>query len=335
MSLEINRVDLNNQKSSSKNIKTVAFKTNPIPNDKVDISTKKQELSSGAKFGVAAVIAAAIVLGIEVFACKGKHLETLWNKISGKKVEPAKTYVENIEKIQEYFNKIFNKNLTKDEANEMALKYQEAFNEEKDLDFLTKLFNQLNKDYELPLKTAQSKTSVELGGETIYGEFSVFRGMKEDGTLKPGGMSFNTDKLTNNFDRKKLAQTFAHELKHAQQMKIGLGTNKHQFIENNARKNLHHKWYADALRARGGNEELAMNDYIQKIETTLLLPEFRTIPQIEQNTPLYQRGLAYIDNWKNYIRPQDNHDLYEAQLVEKEAFDVGDKFVEIFEMLKK
>lgn len=217
----------------------------------------------------------------------------------------------------------------------MALKCQEAFNEENNLDFLTKLFNQQNKDYELPLKTAQSKTSAELGGETIYGEFSVIQGIKRDGMLKRGGMSFNMDKLIDNFDRKKLAQTFAHELKHAQQMKICLGTNKRQFIKNSARKNLHHKCYTGALRARGGNAELAMNDYVQKIESTLLLPEFRTIPQIEQNTPLYQRGLAYLDNWKNYIKPPENDELYRAQLVEKEAFDAGDKSIEIFEMLKK
>lgn len=338
MPIEINRIKDNSSPYSSPSSdegKKAVFKSNPIPQDKVEISSKKKELSNVSKIGMGLGIAAIIGLGAELIFGKGQHIKTIWNKITGKSVETAKTYIENIEKLQEYFNKIFNKNFTKDEANEMALKYQEAFKEEKDLDFLSKLFNQLNKDYELPLKTVQSQTSVELGSEKVYGRFSALRGIKADGTLTPGGMSFNSDKLVDNFDRKGLVRVFAHELKHAQQMKIGLGADKRRFLENDAIKNINHPWYTEALRVRGGNKELAMDDYIQKIESTLLLPEFRNVEKIETSSPLYQRGLDYIESWKNYVTSAENDNLYRTQLVEKEAFEVGDKFVEIFEMLTK
>ena len=334
MSLKIDNIPVKDSFSNtSQNYNIAAFKSNPLPQDRVEISQKKKEPSYLSTFGFGAVVFSAIGLGVELFCCKGKDLKSLWSKIKGeKKIEPSpKTYIENIEKIQEYFNKIFDKNLTKDEANEMALKYKEAFNEKENLSFISKLFNQLNKDYGIPLKTAQS--DVELGN--AHGAFSVMHGIKENGTLSPGGMTFNEHTLDEG-NRKLLVQTFAHELKHAQQMKICLGVDKRQFIENNARKNLNHAWYQDALRARGGNAKLAMDDYVQKIESTLLLPEFRNIEKIENSSPLYQRGLNYMESWNNYIKcTERTYDEYRNQLVEREAHDAGDKFAEIYEMLTK
>ncbi len=311
--------------------KTAELNSNVMHNDKAELITSKnkKEISKDEKL--------AIGLGLISLAAVGAAL------ILGKKIDNAQTskvckkYLENIEVLREHFNTIFNKNYTNDEANEIALKYQEAFKEKDNLQFLTKLFKQLNKDYELPLKTAQSETSVELG-ESVYGKFNVIRGIKGNGNLTNAGMSFNSDKLLKDFDRKKLTQTFAHELKHAQQAKIAIGVNKRLFIEHQAKQNLHHIWYQDALRARGGNPKAALDDYINKIESTLLLPEFRNIEKIENNSPLYQRGINYIENLKNYKKADgtpDGYNAYKNQLVEREAFDVGDRFIEIYELLTK
>ena len=44
---------------------------------------EKEGLSTGAKWGIGLSIAAAIAIGVEVFAFKSKHLEKIWKKIKG------------------------------------------------------------------------------------------------------------------------------------------------------------------------------------------------------------------------------------------------------------
>lgn len=85
-SLMIKVGNISNTQITSSNNKITTFKSNPISNDKVELSTKKKEISKGVKLGIIKTITAAIGLGIEVFACKGKHLKSIWNKIMGKRL---------------------------------------------------------------------------------------------------------------------------------------------------------------------------------------------------------------------------------------------------------
>ena len=55
-----------------------------MPNDKVELSAKKKEISNGAKIGIGISIATVIGLSAELIWSKGKHLKSLWEKIIGK-----------------------------------------------------------------------------------------------------------------------------------------------------------------------------------------------------------------------------------------------------------
>ena len=75
---------MNTQVNTNSQITT----SNPsFTSTKTEESTPKDEeqegLSTGAKWGIGLSIAAAVAIGVEVFAFKGKHLEKVWNKIKG------------------------------------------------------------------------------------------------------------------------------------------------------------------------------------------------------------------------------------------------------------
>mgnify|MGYP006916105940 CR=1 FL=1 len=114
MSLKINHISINNSIDSVPIATIVNFKSNPQSPDKVEISNKKKELSVGAKVGIGLGISAVIGLAIELICGKGKHLKSLWEKITGKggskppvkpnpdivksfkSIDEAKTYFENL-----------------------------------------------------------------------------------------------------------------------------------------------------------------------------------------------------------------------------------------------
>ncbi len=85
MSIEINRIKNNPLSSSSdlpndKQRTNVWFKSNPIPQDKVEISSKKKGLSDGAKIGIG--IGTLTLIGVGIY--KRKSLKKFWEKIIGK-----------------------------------------------------------------------------------------------------------------------------------------------------------------------------------------------------------------------------------------------------------
>ncbi len=84
MSIEINSITQNKINKQNNN-KNAAFKSNPLLQDKVELSSKKKELSNGSKIGIGIGIATVIGLGIELTIGKGKHLKTIWEKVRGKK----------------------------------------------------------------------------------------------------------------------------------------------------------------------------------------------------------------------------------------------------------
>ena len=91
MPIEINSINTNNNIIRAANNKSVAFKTNPTPQDDVDISTKKKGLSTNAKVGIG--LGSLAIIGIGIYKRKAiKNLfEKLFNKDNKKPPEPPKT----------------------------------------------------------------------------------------------------------------------------------------------------------------------------------------------------------------------------------------------------
>ena len=76
LSIEVNNIGINNHINSVQNNKVVAFKSNTIPSDSIELSTKKKELSIWSKIGIGVGIVSIIGLGAELIWGKGKHLKS-------------------------------------------------------------------------------------------------------------------------------------------------------------------------------------------------------------------------------------------------------------------
>lgn len=84
MSIEIKSIGINNSIHSNKSNNKVGFKSNPIKQDKVEISLKKKGLSDGAKIGIG--IGTLTLIGVGIY--KRKSLKKLWDKIFVKSSKP-------------------------------------------------------------------------------------------------------------------------------------------------------------------------------------------------------------------------------------------------------
>ena len=96
MSIEINSIKNNPLPSPSdlpndRQRTNVGFKSKPIQQDKVEISSKKKRLSDGAKIGI--VISALTLIGVGIY--KRKSLKNLWDKICGKRHPNTQTPIIN------------------------------------------------------------------------------------------------------------------------------------------------------------------------------------------------------------------------------------------------
>lgn len=324
-----------NHTGNNKNSNTT-FQSNPLPNDTVEISTKKKELKSRTKIGIGIGIVSIIGLGIELICGKGKHLKSMWEKICGKGVtanppaNDSKKYLDKIDDIKDIFSEIFEKNYTKDEANQLAQKYKEIFEEEDTTKFMGKLFEQLKKDYELPdIKYCVEKLSNDLS----YAEWSLSNGVKYNINL----LSYTVENGICEFtkvDRMHIAKALAHEMKHAAQDKLAcqvdIQKNILAYIEREERYNS--EFWQKQLRKYGNNVEETKRQLCEELKNRMI-PSYKTLEPLSENSPLYQKGLEYIEGQRNYIKPEDGLERYRAQLIEKEAHSAGDRMELIYKLL--
>ena len=333
----IQTVNFNNniQPKMQTNFKAQSSSVKDYPPDTVEISGKKKAgMSTGAKFGIGIGLASIIGLGVELIWGKGKHLKSLWEKISGKGVNSAnsldegKKYLDKIDDIRENFSKIFARDYTKDEAQELALKYKEIFETEDNSKFLQKILERLKKDYSLP------DFKMSLGKKTHsqeYASWGIFTGGIE---YNIDLIKYNADGIITELDRPNMIMSLTHELKHAAQDKIANQIDIHKHIMARIDFEQSHNTIAwqKALRKYGSNIE-EVREKLAKECYDAMIPSFKNLEKISENSPLYQKGLEYIEGHKNYIRYQDDLVGYKKQLIEKEAFDAGDRMEQIYKWL--
>ena len=347
MSIEINSIT-KNLINTANNSKIVAFKSNPMPNDKVELSTKK-ELSNTSKVGIGIGIASIIGLGIELTLGKCKHLKSLWKKIRGEKlnstasVDNNKTYLDKLDDIRENFSKIFDRDYTKDEAQELAIKYKEIFEINDNETFITKLLEKLQEDYKLSNMEIPYKIE-NLGDSHIPANFSIFNGitynknsmmMRHKKVQEVNGIkkiiaffsSIDRDFYIKHIDKKRFIDVTTHELKHAEQYKIALGVDSQKVIESESK--ISPKQWKKILK-RFNNDETKAREYLTNNRKKDILPSYSSVEKIPNDSPLYQRGLKLIESFDTRANVE-----YQCQMHEQEAMDAGDRMAEIYEWLMK
>ena len=345
MSIKINSIT-KNLINTANNSKIVAFKSNPMPNDTIELSTKK-ELSNTSKVGIGIGIATIIGLGLEVSLGKCKHLKSLWKRISGKGVNgtnsanEGKKYLDKIDDIKENFSKIFGRDYTKDEAQELALKYKEIFEINDNETFITKLLEKVKEDYKL--SNMEIPWKIENWTENyVPAIFSIFDGItynkntmmlrhkkiqEAKGIKKIFALFSHIDKdfYIKHIDKKRFVDVTTHELKHAEQYKIALGVDLQKVIESESE--VSQKEWKRILK-KHKNDEIKAKEYLTNNMKKDILPSYLSVEKISNDSPLYQRGLKLIESFDTRGNVE-----YQNQMHEIEAMSAGNRMAEIYEWL--
>lgn len=315
--LQINNVS-NNITSYPKTSAPIAFKganKSVQPTDTVEISSKKKSNNLAAK-----LLFGGLAIGGAIFA---------WIKLHKpeKAQEVFKSEFKNIENIRKNLSEIFEKDFTEKEADELAKSYKKICGIKDDNEFVEKLFEQLKNDY--GFKNSHLKLEFE--------DFNSINKPHHAAAHLNYGDKVTVTRVDGNLfgGRKLIFSDMFHELKHHKQFETAIATDQFAYEMAIAYNQMITRYTEEEIAAFGGR--MTTLDSLMEQGKPLLKPEFerieREIGQFPESSPLYQRGLEYIEATKNYPKVEEipqNEDKYFNNILEKEAHIVGDLAKEIF-----
>lgn len=266
------------------------------------------------------------------------------------------------EEIQKCFKEIFEKDLSADEVKSLIKKYKEICKNSNTDDFTKQLIEQLKKNYGIEnvkteinvtkLKDNKLKTALEqttFGGTSPLGNIIIKPRTSDDILIR----SVQEDTFTTAF----------HEVKHMKQFADAYRTNPDKFVEAILKGAEGHKDYGENLVKEFNNELLNQakeaiqiypelkgmtaeevckswkveaglktdQDIIANVEKNMIsiirksLDErFGQLERFKPDSPEYKKGMEYIDSYANYTDGHVNYKDYRNNLLEKEAWHIGD-----------
>lgn len=263
-----------------------------------------------------------------------------------------------VEKVAQNFSEIFRRDVTKEEAHNLIKKYKEIFKIEDADEYCKKMFEQIKKDYGYEKSNIVLEIHKLKDNNTVkdLGAWVTGRGAMELYPVVP-----DSGKISLEY-RKTLFGTIMHEFQHVKQTEYAYRTNMEKLAEavfknefkgedtitklkeilNNSikLKSVAEHWKKSEeltrlklqellTKAENGEEiVLHMNSDINKIKTSLNRV-FGNFEQFTNDSDKYKQGIRYIDNKKNYIRPEKDRKGYIEQLLENEAYTAEEKSKEI------
>lgn len=280
-------------------------------------SSSKSKINTN-KVTLGTILGIGLLFGTDLILNHGKVSKNIWNKIHPTK-QISENYVDNIEQIQQHFSKIFGKNFSKEEANEMALKYKSLM-QENDINILSeKLFNEIKKDYGLQGVELKKAGRINLGN-------NVEGGAMTDQTATSVTVYLdcikNDDILT---PKESLFEKLCHELCHVRQNRILYRADKERFIDilaNKAPNQLTKECWDDILLHNGSDREKAINSIKNQLRG-LFEQKYGNVENLPQKSTTEIQELFYNKLHYKYAGTVP-HKEYIEQPIEKEAYEVSD-----------
>ena len=209
------------------------------------------------------------------------------------------------------FKQIFSKEISDEIAQTLCSKYKEILAEPDFNKFLEQLFIQVKKDFGLDYFESSLKKIPQAGrdlefsaGSSKYLDFIQFKFFED-----------------NPINRRKAFELMMHEVNHMKQNEISLATNAQEYI--------------NALAKVNGCSPL---DISKKIGAHKIYDIMQKLGKIPKESPLYDRGMRYIESSKNYFSPKGDFTTekflaYKRQFNEAESYAVQDRAGELFYFL--
>ncbi len=242
--------------------------------------------------------------------------------------EVFKSDFKNIESIRKNLSEIFEKDFTVQEADEFAKNYKQILEIKDDKECLDRLFKQLKNDYGF------KNSNLEL----IIEDFTKENAPKWSAGHMDLGYAIAVARIDNKLpNRKNLFGSLFHEFKHHKQFEISVATDKHALEDAIAHKKIR-EYTQEQIDTSGGRD--AVLEWLKEQGRQCLKPEFdrieKEIGQLPKDSPLYKKGLSYIEAKRNYIQENEltpNNEKYYNNILEIEAHKVGNLAKEIFDWL--
>ncbi len=261
-----------------------------------------------------------------------------------------------LEKITKDLSEIFRRDITQEEASNIAKRYKDLFKIDDTNEFCKKMFEQIKKDYgyeasEIKLEIFKLKDNKL---STLLNQLDKGSWLPSRGILKVYPRVPDGHKLTP-MDKRELFVTMMHEFQHVKQSEYAYRTNVEELInafnlrngekaittlenilnEPEKLKNLAKSWNETEEKTKQLIEEYieeAKNgsDLVVNVGNRNTIKEnlnkiFGQFKPFDKNSENYKQGLKYLENEKNYISPEVDPVGYREQLLEKEAYGIEDK----------
>ncbi len=315
--LQINKIN-SNFKLLKRDCTQIDFRGENNPaysSDTVEISMKKHK-----KTGLKLLLGALVICGTIFASIKLR-------KSAGAELIP-KSEMKNLEQIRKNFSGIFEKELSEKESEDLAKNYKKICEITDDNEFVEKLFEQIKNDY--GFKNSQIKLEVQ--------DFDSANAPGWNAAHSELGNVIRISRIDKKYaDRESIFGSLFHEFKHHKQFETAIAADKLAYEDAVAHKKL--KEYAREQINNNGGDKAVIN-WLKEQGRPILQPEFdrieKEIGQLPKDSPLYKKGLEYIEARKNYIQESEiltNTSEYSDNILEKEAFQVGKLAKEIFNLL--
>lgn len=283
-------------------------------------NTNPKHKTSKMNIALGTILSVGLLISADFAFNHGKVSRSLWNKLHPTE-RVSKSYVDNIEQVQQHFSQIFGKDFSKDEANELAKKYKELMREDDINILLDKLFNELKQDYGLHGIELKKARRISLGNGREGAMATDQHGM----TIIAYMDCINNNASTNLTSKESLFSSLCHELCHVRQDRILYRADKERFIDILAQRTpqeLEKSCWEGFLRDNGGNREQAINS-VKSVLRNEIERNYGNVGNLPHKTA--EELEALFNNKKHYkYAGSVPHEEYRAQPIENEAYTIGD-----------
>lgn len=233
--------------------------------------------------------------------------------IYGSVVLKRKLSKPSFEEIQKCFKEIFEKELSSNEVKALVKKYKEICKNKNTEDFIKQLIEQLKKDYGIEkvatevnikkLKDNKLKTAIEhteYGNANPLGRINIMPRTSRDKLIR----SIQEDTFVTGF----------HEVKHMKQFADAYRANPDNFAEAILKQS---SW----MNANKG-KRMPIEEFIAYVRE-FLDKRFGQLEHFKPNSTEYKKGVEYINSYANYPNKTEGYYAYRNNLLEKEAWNIG------------
>lgn len=302
-------------------------KTEPIPQDTVEISDKKKKDNNLAL----KLILGSLGIAGAIFAYIKLH-----------KTSPVKNAEElssQLKEVQQIYKDIFRRDIDAAQTKDFAQRYKKIIDSktpDNDREYCEKLLDELCKDRQTkrPIIHNWIEKKADAAPECINGGMST----AADGTYIDVYLFSYHNNSKMPVPERNLFTSLFHETHHVKQDEIIYRTDKEFFLEHLINKFIldgEGTMYKEMLRANGGDKAKTFNKVKELLQQRINF-YWGDLTPFERNSAEYQEGLRLIEGKKNYKFMGDcTGDEYANQIIEKGAYADGKKAEKLFDLLKQ